>query len=82
MSHFFEFGAWHAICARVGDVGGKLAWVAYMLKWRACVSGVLVWVACLRSGVLAWVAYLRANVGGMGDMLTWVACYYYCYCYC
>ena len=32
-------------------------------------------------GVLAWVAYLRANVGGMGDMLKWVACYYYCYCY-
>ena len=82
MSHFFEFGAWQAICARVGDVGGKLAWVAYMLKRRTCVSGVLVWVACLRSGVLAWVAYLRANVGGMGDMLTWVACYYYCYCYC
>ena len=38
--------------------------------WRACVGG-----------VLAWVAYLRANVGGMGDMLKWVACYYYCYCY-
>ena len=58
MSHFFEFGAWHAICARVGDVGGKLAWVAYMLKWRA---GLREWRASM-GGVLAkW----RACVGGV-----------------
>ena len=69
MSYFFEFGAWHAICARVGDVGGKLVWMAYMLKWRACVGGVLVWMACMRSGVLAWVACLR---GWRTCVLTWV----------
>ena len=47
--------------------------------WRACVGGVLVWVAwmtCLRGwracvgGVLGWVAYLRglrASVGGVPE---------------
>ena len=40
------------------------------------VLGWVAWVACMRG----W----RASVCGMGGVvgvLTWVACYYYCYCY-
>ena len=40
--------------------------VSGMLEWVA-------WVACLRG----W----RAYVGGVSGALTWLACYYYCYCY-
>ena len=38
----------------------------------------------LRNGVLfvlVWVTWWHASVGGVGGVLTWVACYYYCYCY-
>ena len=50
--------------------------VLLVLAWVA-------WVVCLR-GWVAWVEYLSgwpASVGGVGGMLTWNACYYYCYCY-
>ena len=48
------------------------------LCWRACVGGALAWVGCLRvwRGWGGW----RANVVGVSVVLTWVACYYYCYC--
>ena len=43
------------------------------------VSGVVAWgawVVCLRK----WHASV-CSVDGVGGVLTWVACYYYCYCY-
>ena len=45
-------------------------------KWsaiRANVGGV---PACV-AGEHGW----RANVDGMGGVLAWVVCYYYCQCY-
>ena len=52
-----------------------LAWVACLRGCRASVDGVLAWVA--------WVACLRgwrcrrASVGWVGEVLAWMACYYY-----
>ena len=72
-----EFEKWCAICASVGGVGGVLAWVVWaecLRGWRASVGSVGGVVACLR--------WWRASVGGVGSVLTWAACYYYCYyCY-
>ena len=57
-----EFEKWRGIGASVGSVGAVLAWWrggVILRERRACVGGMLAWVAwvaCLRGGVLAWVA--------------------------
>ena len=60
----------------VGGVGDDV--LRGLLGWRTCVGGVL---ACV--GWLGWVAFLhglRASKGGVGNVLAWKACHYYCYC--
>ena len=36
----------------------------------------MTWVACL----CGWRASM-GGMGGVGGVFTWVACYYYCFCY-
>ena len=42
-------------------------------------GGVLAWVACLH-GWCGWRTSV-CSMGGVGGVITWFACYYYCYCY-
>ena len=56
-----------------------LIWVwemACLSCWRGWRASVGSWVACLRG----WRASV-CSVDGVSGVLTWVACYYYCYCY-
>ena len=59
---------WRAIRASVGDVGGVLAWVA----WLACLCRCRVNVGYV-VGVLTCVTWWCTSVGKMVGVLVWVA---------
>ena len=59
-------------------MGGMLVWVRASVR---CMDGMLVWKVYVTyfRGWYGW----RVNVFSVnivGDVLVWMACYYYCYC--
>ena len=64
------------------ETSARMAWVACLRGQRGSMVGVgdvgdvlawVGWVVCLRE--------LHASFGGMSGVVTWMACYYYSYCY-